>query len=468
MVDAAADGFGRLATAKTKAKPDVGGPAALPGVQREPWEGILTLKDYLFTSESVSEGHPDKVCDQISDAILDAFIANDVKLGIADDSHANTRLGCEVLATTNKIVVAGEGRASEPYMKKYGTQTIVNREAISEIARKVVREIGYDQNGFSFHGADVDVLLHGQSPDIAMGVDAKKKGGNLGEQEGAGDQGLMFGFACRDSEEYEKGSFMPAPIFFSHKILEVLSKARRSGELGDLQPDAKSQVTVRYVDGKAVGATKVVVSTQHRETTAKGKKYNSGMIREMISGHVEKSLPKGWMPKKASDFFVNPTGNFVVGGPDGDFGLTGRKIIVDTYGGFAPHGGGAFSGKDPTKVDRSAAYAARYLAKNVVAAGLADRCLIQVAYAIGVADPMSLYVDTQGTGKVDERKLEKVLSDVFPLRPTNIRRGLQLNKPIYQRTAAYGHFGRKPERDGGFSWERTDLVSELKRAFGAR
>jgi S-adenosylmethionine synthetase len=278
----------------------------------------------------------------------------------------------------------------------------------------------------------------------------------------------MFGFACRDSEEYEKGSFMPAPIFFSHKILEVLSKARRSGELGDLQPDAKSQVTVRYVDGKAVGATKVVVSTQHREATAKGKKYNSAMIREMITGHVEKSLPKGWMPKKAADFFVNPTGNFVVGGPDGDCGLTGRKIIVDTYGGFAPHGGGAFSGKDPTKVDRSAAYAARYLAKNVVAAGLADRCLIQVAYAIGVADPMSLYVNTEGTGKVDERKLEKVLSELFPLRPTNIRRSLQLNKPIYQRTAAYGHFGRKPEKDGGFSWERTDLVTELKRAFGAR
>jgi S-adenosylmethionine synthetase len=261
---------------------------------------------------------------------------------------------------------------------------------------------------------------------------------------------------------------MPAPIYFSHKILEVLSKARRSGELPDLQPDAKSQVTVRYVDGKAVGATKVVVSTQHRETTAKGKKYNSGMVKEMIAPYVEKSLPKGWMPKKSADFFVNPTGNFVVGGPDGDCGLTGRKIIVDTYGGFAPHGGGAFSGKDPTKVDRSAAYAARYLAKNVVAAGLADRCLIQVAYAIGVADPMSLYVDTQGTGKVDERKLEKVLADIFPLRPTNIRRALQLNKPIYKRTAAYGHFGRKPDKDGGFSWERADLVPELKRAFAAR
>jgi len=428
----------------------------------------MAHKDYLFTSESVSEGHPDKVCDQISDAILDAFIANDVKLGIADDSHANTRLGCETLATTNKIVIAGEGRASPPYMRKYGKQTIVNREALTEIARNVVRDIGYDQDGFSYHGADVEVLLHGQSPDIAMGVNAKNKGGNLGEQEGAGDQGLMFGFACRDSEEYEKNSFMPAPIYFSHKILEVLSKARRAGELKDLQPDAKSQVTVRYVNGKAVGAAKVVVSTQHRETNAKGKKYNSGMIKEMIASHVESSLPKGWMPKKAADFFVNPTGNFVVGGPDGDCGLTGRKIIVDTYGGYAPHGGGAFSGKDPTKVDRSAAYAARYLAKNVVAAGLADRCLIQVAYAIGVADPMSLYVDTQGTGKVDEGKLEKVLADLFPLRPTNIRRGLQLNKPIYQRTAAYGHFGRKPEKDGSFSWERLDLVPELKRAFGAR
>src|SRR6476661_2615153 len=424
----------------------------------------MALKDYIFTSESVSEGHPDKVCDQISDAILDAFIANDIKLGIADESHANTRLGCETLATTNKIVIAGEGRASDPYMKKYGKHTVVNREALTEIAREVVRDIGYDQDGFSFHGADVEVLLHGQSPDIAMGVDAKKKGGNLGEQEGAGDQGLMFGFACRDSEEYEKGSFMPAPIYFSHRILEVLSQARRSGELGDLLPDAKSQVTVRYVNGKAVGATKVVVSTQHREATAKGKKYNSGMIKDMIEAHVKKSLPAGWMPKKASDFFVNPTGNFVVGGPDGDCGLTGRKIIVDTYGGYAPHGGGAFSGKDPTKVDRSAAYAARYLAKNVVAAGLAERCTIQIAYAIGVADPMSLLVDMHGTGTVDQKKLQKLLPEIFSLRPTSIRRTLKLSRPIYRRTAAYGHFGRACEKDGGFSWERTDLADPLKRA----
>ncbi len=427
----------------------------------------MAIKDYLFTSESVSEGHPDKVCDQISDAILDAFIANDVKLGHADDSHANTRLGCETLATTNKIVIAGEGRASAPYMRKYGKHTIVNREALTEIAREVVRDIGYDQDGFSFHGADVEVLLHGQSPDIAQGVNAKNKGGNLGEQEGAGDQGLMFGFACRDSEEYEKGSFMPAPIYFSHRILEDLSKARRSGELPDLQPDAKSQVTVRYVDGKAVGATKVVVSTQHREATAKGKKYNSGMVKEMILAHVEKSLPKGWMPKKAADFFVNPTGNFVVGGPDGDCGLTGRKIIVDTYGGYAPHGGGAFSGKDPTKVDRSAAYAARYLAKNVVAAGIAPKCTIQLSYAIGVSHPISVYVNTHGTGQVDENKLSKILQEMVSLSHRGIREYLGLNKPIYHRTSAYGHFGRKPEKDGGFSWEKVDLVNKLKKAFGA-
>jgi len=428
----------------------------------------VALKDYLFTSESVSEGHPDKVCDQISDAILDAFITNDVKLGIEDNSAVNTRLGCETLATTNKIVIAGECRAQDPYMRKYRGQPVMNRELIAELAREVVRDIGYEQDGFSYDGADIEVLLHGQSPDIAMGVDAKKKGGNLGEQEGAGDQGLMFGFACIDSEVYEKGSFMPAPIYFSHKILKVLSDKRRSGDLPDLLPDAKSQVTVRFVDGKAVGTAKVVVSTQHREKTKAGKKYSSAMVKEMIRKAVGSALPDGWMPRKDSDFLVNPTGNFVVGGPDGDCGLTGRKIIVDTYGGYAPHGGGAFSGKDPTKVDRSAAYACRYLAKNVVAAGLAEQCCIQVAYAIGVADPMSLYVDTRGTARVDERKLEKVLADIFPLRPTAIRRGLQLNKPIYQRTAAYGHFGRKPEKDGGFSWERTDLVPELKRAFGAK
>ncbi len=418
--------------------------------------------NFLFTSESVSEGHPDKVCDQISDAVLDAFLENDIKLGISDDSLVNTRLGCETLATTNKIVIAGEGRGQAPFFHKHGDKTVVDRELIAQIARDVVKDIGYDQDGFSYYGADVEVLLHGQSPDIAMGVNAKKKKG--GEEEGAGDQGMMFGFACTESEVYEKNSFMPAPIYFAHKILKVLSDKRRAGQLFDLQPDAKSQVTVRYVDGKPVGCTKVVVSTQHNEKSRNGKKYTPGLIKEMIGDAVESALPKGWMPQRPSDFLVNPTGNFVVGGPDGDCGLTGRKIIVDTYGGYAPHGGGAFSGKDPTKVDRSAAYAARYLAKNVVAAGLAERCTIQVAYAIGVADPMSVLVDTHGTGKVEEKKLEKVLPQLFRLTPTNIRRTLKLNRPIYRRTAAYGHFGRAPEKDGGFSWEKTDLAAAIKSA----
>jgi S-adenosylmethionine synthetase len=422
----------------------------------------LRRANYLFTSESVSEGHPDKVCDQISDAVLDAFIENDLKLGIADQSAVNTRLGCETLCTTNKIVIAGEGRGQAPLFHKHGAKAVVNREMITEIARGVVKDIGYDQDGFSYYGADVEVLLHGQSPDIAMGVDAKKKKDD--DQEGAGDQGMMFGFACTESEVYEKGSFMPAPIYFAHKILEVLSEKRRSSALFDLQPDAKSQVTIRYIDGKPVGCTKVVVSTQHNAQNRNGKKYSPGMIRDMIEDTVTSALPGGWMPKRPSDFLVNPTGNFVIGGPDGDCGLTGRKIIVDTYGGYAPHGGGAFSGKDPTKVDRSAAYAARYLAKNVVAAGLAERCTIQIAYAIGVADPMSLHVDTHGTGNIEEAKLQKLLPELFPLRPTNIRRALKLSRPIYRRTAAYGHFGRAPEKDGGFSWERTDLADSLKRA----
>jgi S-adenosylmethionine synthetase len=418
--------------------------------------------NFLFTSESVSEGHPDKVCDQISDAVLDAFLENDIKLGIADDSLVNTRLGCETLATTNKIVIAGEGRGQAPLFRKHGDKAVVDRELIAQIARDVVRDIGYDQDGFSYYGADVEVLLHGQSPDIAMGVNAKKKKG--GEEEGAGDQGMMFGFACTESEVYEKNSFMPAPIYFAHKILKVLADKRRAGQLFDLQPDAKSQVTVKYVNGKPVGCTKVVVSTQHNAQSRNGKKYTPGLIKEMISDAVESALPKGWMPQRPSDFLVNPTGNFVIGGPDGDCGLTGRKIIVDTYGGYAPHGGGAFSGKDPTKVDRSAAYAARYLAKNVVAAGVAERCTIQVAYAIGVADPMSVLVDTHGTGKVEEKKLEKVLPELFRLTPTNIRRTLKLNRPIYKRTAAYGHFGRAPDKDGGFSWEKTDLAAAIKNA----
>ena len=423
----------------------------------------MQRSNYLFTSESVSEGHPDKVCDQISDAILDAFLENDLKLGIADDSKVNTRLGCETLCTTNKIVIAGEGRGQAPLFRKHGDKAVVDREMITEIARGVVKDIGYDQDGFSYYGADVEVLLHGQSPDIAMGVDAKKTKDS--EEEGAGDQGMMFGYACTESEVYEKGSFMPAPIYFAHKILKVLSEKRRSSALFDLQPDAKSQVTVNYVAGKPVGATKVVVSTQHNAETRNGKKYSPDMVKELISDSVGQALPEGWMPTDPNDFLVNPTGNFVIGGPDGDCGLTGRKIIVDTYGGYAPHGGGAFSGKDPTKVDRSAAYAARYLAKNVVAAGLAQNCTIQIAYAIGVADPMSVYVDTHGTGQVDEAKLQKLLPELFPLRPTNIRRALKLNRPIYRRTAAYGHFGRAPETDGGFSWERTDLADALKRSF---
>ncbi len=424
----------------------------------------MARKSFLFTSESVSEGHPDKVSDQISDAILDEFLRNDIKLGIADESLVNTRLGCETLCTTNKVVIAGEGRGQAPLFHKFGKHAQINRELITEIARGVIKDIGYNQDGFSWHGADVEVELHGQSPDIAMGVNENKKG-----EEGAGDQGMMFGFACTESEVYEKNSFMPAPIYFSHKILKVLSEQRRSGKLGDLQPDAKSQVTVRYEDGKPVGAAKVVVSTQHNQANGKGKDYTPAMIKDMIGDAVASALPKGWMPKE-KDFLVNPTGNFVVGGPDGDCGLTGRKIIVDTYGGYARHGGGAFSGKDPTKVDRSAAYAARYLAKNVVAAGLADKCEIQVAYAIGVADPMSLFVDTFGTSKLGpdiDAKLEKILAELFPMRPTNIRRTLQLNKPIYKRTAAYGHFGRAPERDGGFSWEKVDLAPAIKKAIGA-
>src|ERR1700720_1694493 len=324
------------------------------GVWRK--RGWLMRASYLFTSESVSEGHPDKVSVQISDAILDAFIEKDVKLGIADDSLVNTRLGCETLCTTNKIVIAGEGRGQ--LFRTIHGKSVVDRELITEIARGVVKDIGYDQNGFSYHGADVEVLLHGQSPDIAMGVNAKKKKGE--EEEGAGDQGMMFGYACTESEVYEKGSFMPAPIYFAHKILKVLAEKRRSKQLFDLQPDAKSQGTVQYIDGKPVGCTKVVVSTQHNPETRNGKKYSPAMVRDLIGDAVASALPDGWMPKRSSDFLVNPTGNFVVGGPDGDCGLTGRKIIVDTYGGYAPHGGGAFSGKDPTKVDRSAAYAARY------------------------------------------------------------------------------------------------------------
>ena len=385
--------------------------------------------DYLFTSESVSEGHPDKICDRISDAVVDAYL------------HASdqSRCGVETLVTTNRIVVAGETRGPDS----------ITHDLIEEIARKCVKEIGYDQDNFHWQKADVQVYVHNQSADIAQGVDAA---GN--KDEGAGDQGLMFGYACRETD-----ALMPAPIHFSHAILRSLSEARHSCALPHLCPDAKSQVTLEYRGGKPVRATSVVVSTQHSEEVGQDE------VREMIRPHVLEVLPEGWMCRE-EEFYVNPTGRFVIGGPDGDAGLTGRKIIVDTYGGAAPHGGGAFSGKDPSKVDRSAAYACRYLAKNVVAAGLADRCTIQVAYAIGVAKPLSVYVETYGTGKVPDDRLAQVLPDVMNLSPRGIRLHLQLNRPIYARTAAYGHFGREPDSDGGFSWERTDLVDAIRSAVG--
>lgn len=391
---------------------------------------------YLFTSESVSEGHPDKVADRISDAVLDAFLAAD----------PNSRVACETMVTTNRIIVAGEVRGPRALVdKKKG----VKKEKIEAIARRAVRDIGYEQKGFHWKKARVSVYLHGQSADIAQGVDAK---GN--KDEGAGDQGLMFGYACRETEV-----LMPAPIHFSHEILHSLAEARHSGAVTGLGPDSKSQVTLVYQNNKPVRAHAIVVSTQHDEN------LDQDEVREIVRPHVLNVLPDGWMCDE-KHFYVNPTGRFVIGGPDGDTGLTGRKIIVDTYGGSSPHGGGAFSGKDPTKVDRSAAYAARYLAKNVVAAGLADRCTIQLAYAIGVAEPLSVYVDTQGTGEVDEAKIGKVLREMMSLTPRGIREHLGLNKPIYARTAAYGHFGRQPDPDGGFSWERLDLAEDLKSRFG--
>lgn len=381
---------------------------------------------YLFTSESVSEGHPDKVCDRISDEVVDAFLAI--------DPHA--RVAAETLATTNRVVMAGEVRGPRA----------ITRDTLIEAARRAIRDIGYEQRGFHWATAEIDCYIHEQSADIAQGVDAS---GN--KDEGAGDQGIMFGYACNETPE-----LMPAPIQYAHAILRSLSQARRAGETA-LGPDAKSQVTLKYVDGKPVGATSVVVSTQHSEAV------DQDAVREIVRPHVLKILPPGWMCAE-DQFYVNPTGRFVVGGPDGDAGLTGRKIIVDTYGGAAPHGGGAFSGKDPTKVDRSAAYAARYLAKNVVASKLADKCTIQLSYAIGVSRPLSVYVNTGGTGRVDEEKLAKVLQDLMDLSPRGIRTHLGLNRPIYARTSSYGHFGRTPDADGGFSWEKTDLVPQLKGA----
>ncbi len=395
----------------------------------------MSNSDYLFTSESVSEGHPDKVSDRISDAIVDAFLAADPL----------SRVACETLCTTNRIVLAGEVRGPESLVDGDGN---VNKGKMEELARQAIKSIGYEQDGFHWQHADVAVHLHGQSSDIAMGVDAS---GN--KDEGAGDQGIMFGYACTETE-----SLMPAPIHLSHGILQSMAEARHSGIAPELLPDSKSQVTLRYAEGKPVGATSVVVSTQHTENLSQDD------IREIVRPHVEGILPDGWMCPE-EEFYVNPTGRFVIGGPDGDAGLTGRKIIVDTYGGAAPHGGGAFSGKDPTKVDRSAAYAARYLAKNVVAAGIAEGCTIQLAYAIGVSKPLSVYVDTHGTGEVDETRLVKTLCEMVDLSPRGIREHLQLSRPIYERTAAYGHFGRDPEDDGGFSWEKTDLAATLKSAF---
>jgi len=396
----------------------------------------VSRPSYLFTSESVSEGHPDKVCDRISDEIVDLFFREGPKAGI---DPWQLRVACETMATTNQVVIAGETRGP----------SIITRDWVSHVARMAIKEIGYEQKGFHWDKTDIKVLLHPQSADIAQGVDS---GGN--REEGAGDQGIMFGYACRDTPE-----LMPAPILYSHKILRLISEARHSGKEAVLGPDSKSQVTVRYENGKPAGATQIVVSQQHLIES-----MTSAQVRELVEPYVRKALPSGFIGKDTT-WHVNPTGKFFIGGPDGDCGLTGRKIIVDTYGGAAPHGGGAFSGKDPTKVDRSAAYAARYLAKNVVAAGLADRCTIQVSYAIGVAKPLSIYVDLgDNPNKIDTAKLERVLGEVMDLSPRGIRKHLDLNKPIYARTSAYGHFGREPDKDGGFSWEKTDLVDKLKSA----
>lgn len=387
----------------------------------------MTRKDYLFTSESVSEGHPDKVCDKISDAVLDAFLA----------AEPHSRVAVETLVTTQKIVLAGEVRGPES----------VTAEVIEDTARRAVKDIGYEQDGFHWQDADVQVLVHEQSADIAVGVDAA---GN--KDEGAGDQGIMFGYACRETD-----ALMPAPLHYSHKILKAMADGRHAGTAAGLGPDSKSQVSVEYRDGKPVRAASVVVSTQHDAG------LDQGDVDAIVRPFITETLPDGWVDDDTT-FYINPTGIFVIGGPDGDAGLTGRKIIVDTYGGAAPHGGGAFSGKDPTKVDRSAAYAARYLAKNVVAAGLGERCTIQLSYAIGVSEPLSLYVDLHGTGQVDEARLETALRDVMNLSPRGIREHLNLNRPIYERTAAYGHFGRTPDADGGFSWEQTDIAEALKSA----
>ncbi|MEO1472195.1 MAG: methionine adenosyltransferase [Pseudomonadota bacterium] len=395
----------------------------------------MARSDYLFTSESVSEGHPDKVCDQISDAIVDMIIAREPE----------ARIAVETAATTNQVVLMGEVKISP--------DNAVSDEEMIAAARQTIREIGYMQRGFHFKTASIDCYVHEQSADIAQGVDAA---GN--KDEGAGDQGIMFGFATNETPE-----LMPAPILYSHRVLELMARARHDGSAPLLGPDAKSQVTIEYRDGKPVRADTIVVSTQHAEHDTTGAELNSGAVREIVEPYARQALPDGFIDDKTV-WHVNPTGRFVIGGPDGDAGLTGRKIIVDTYGGAAPHGGGAFSGKDPTKVDRSAAYAARYLAKNVVAAGLAERCVIQLAYAIGVAEPLAIYVDAQGTETVPVEQIENAIRASISLTPRGIRTHLGLNRPIYRRTAAYGHFGRAPDADGGFSWEKTDLADALKAA----
>lgn len=399
----------------------------------------MARSSYLFTSESVSEGHPDKVCDRISDEVVDLFFREAAKAGM---EASQVRVACETLATTNRVVIAGEVRTSldEKTMKS----------KVKSAARRAIRDIGYEQDGFHWKTAKIDVLLHPQSVDIAQGVDS---GSN--KDVGAGDQGIMFGYACTETPE-----LMPAPIYYSHKILENLTKLRKSGErgCGKLGPDAKSQVTIRYENGRPAAVTQIVLSTQHLD-----EKMSSADVRKLVEPIIRETLSDIAIDKDCK-WWINPTGKFLIGGPDGDSGLTGRKIIVDTYGGAAPHGGGAFSGKDPTKVDRSAAYAARYLAKNIVAAKLADRCTIQLSYAIGVAQPLSVYVDSHGTGKVADDVLEAAVAKVMDLSPRGIREHLGLNKAIYARTSAYGHFGRKATRDGGFSWERTDLVKSLKDA----
>ncbi len=397
-----------------------------PNVAKHP---ATNLKDYIFTSESVSEGHPDKVCDRISDCVLDLFLAHDPE----------ARVGCETFATTDFVLIGGEARS----------KVDITPAMMETAGREAIRTIGYEQDGFNWKTVKVDVRLHKQSADIAMGVDAA---GN--KDEGAGDQGIMFGYACRETPAY-----MPAPIYYSHAILRALAEARHSGALPELEPDAKSQVTLEYKNDKPVRAASVVVSTQHKDGLSQSD------IKEIVRPYVKNILPEGWMPSE-EEFYVNPTGRFVIGGPVGDAGLTGRKIIVDTYGGAAPHGGGAFSGKDPTKVDRSATYMARYLAKNIVAAGYADGCTIQLSYAIGVSKPISLYINAHGTGTVNERAIVKALNELVDLSPRGIREHLKLNRPIYARTAAYGHFGREPEPDGGFSWEKLDLVDKLREVLG--